>query len=854
LIAYCFKCKEKREMKELQPVYTTKGTAGVNGTCELCGCKMFKMGRIPEHDQLPAPILPPSSTAEKGKESKKSTSKKEDEKLLVKAKSVKPTSSKRKTTKTGKPSKITKEPQKTKTAKEPQPIKHRGKLVIVESPAKARTVGKFLGSGYIVRASVGHVRDLLRSQLSVDVENNFTPKYRIPNEKRDIVKEVKKAAEHAQEIYLATDPDREGEAIAWHLLEAAEMDVSRIKRVVFHEITKQAVADAFAHPREIDMQRVNAQQARRILDRLVGYKISPLLWRKVRSRTSAGRVQSVSVRLVVEREREIEEFNSEEYWSIEALLATLPPKANSKNGDSKQFRASLNRINGEKVDLKNQTETQVILNELEKSTYMVEDVKKSERRRRPAAPFTTSTLQQEASRRLGFNTRKTMQLAQQLYEGLEFAKEGNVGLITYMRTDSTIVAQQAQEEARQFISQRYGEQLLPEKPPIYKTKSKSAQEAHEAIRPTSVFREPDKIKKFLNRDQARLYNLIWQRFVASQMENALYDTMSIVVKASVCETLPENGNLVYRLQASGSQLRFKGFLTLYEETLDEDASPDTSEGIILPDLNIGQQVYLGQLFPEQHFTQPPPRYTEATLVKTLEEYGIGRPSTYAPIISTIQQRGYVELFEKRLYPTELGGIVNELLVKYFPDIINVQFTAQMENELDRIANGEIEWVPVLNEFYTPFAKDVAYAETNMPAVSVSEEPTGEKCDKCGHPIVIKMGRFGKFEACSNFPTCRNVKPHLVKLGMACPNDKGEIVERRTKKGRVFYGCANYPECNWSSWKKPLSVLCPSCGNLLVQKSRTWAQCIHCEEQFEIKKLVGLSAEDEKSTEEQLAMA
>ncbi len=835
LIAYCMKCKDKREMQNPQPVFTVKGTPGTNGQCTVCGGKIFKIGRVAEHDQLPPPVLPvakvetPATTAKaKAASAKRKTSKNYKKTTGTKTtKSVKPSAQATKTAKTDKTT----------------PTRRRGKLVIVESPAKARTVSKFLGSGYTVRASVGHVRDLLRSQLSVDVEHDFAPKYRIPNEKRDIVKEVKKFADSAQEIYLATDPDREGEAIAWHLLEAAEMDSSRIKRVVFHEITKQAVAEAFAHPRQIDMPRVNAQQARRILDRLVGYQISPLLWRKVRSRTSAGRVQSVAVRLIVEREREIEDFNSEEYWSIEADLATAPI-TDGKN--LKRFRTMLNRINGEKVDLKNQATTQLILNDLQKATYQVEDVKKSERRRRPAAPFTTSTLQQEASRRLGFNTRKTMQLAQQLYEGIDLGKDGNVGLITYMRTDSMTVSQQAQEEARQFISQRYGATLLPEKPPIYKTKSKSAQEAHEAIRPTSVWREPEPLKKFLNRDQARLYNLIWQRFVASQMENALYDTMSIVVKAGNEPAWP------YRLQASGSQLRFKGFLMVYEETLDEDASPDSSEGIILPDLNIGQQVYLSQLWPEQHFTQPPPRYTEATLVKTLEEYGIGRPSTYAPIISTVQQRGYVELSEKRLYPTELGGIVNELLVKYFPDVINVQFTAQMENELDRIASGEMEWVPVLNEFYQPFSKDIAFAETNMPEVSVSEELTGEKCDKCGHDMVIKMGRFGKFEACSNFPTCRNAKPHLVKLGSCCPQDGGEIVERRTKRGRVFYGCANYPECNWSSWKKPVVVPCPNCGSLLVHKSRTWAQCTACEEQFEVKKLAGIPEMTESFEEEVMA--
>ncbi|HXV43229.1 MAG TPA: type I DNA topoisomerase, partial [Anaerolineae bacterium] len=608
--AYCVKCKEKREMKQPEAVYTANGTPGTSGVCPVCGTKMFKMGRTPAHEH----VTPPERTNHKSKK---------------------------------------------KAAKTPR---RHGKLVIVESPAKARTVGKFLGSGYTVKASVGHVRDLLRSQLSVDVEHNFSPKYRVPNEKKQVVKELKTAADKAQEIYLATDPDREGEAIAWHLMEATDMDEARAKRVVFHEITKDAVAEAFAHPRQVDMKRVNAQQARRILDRLVGYQISPLLWRKVRSRTSAGRVQSVALRLVVEREHEIDDFNPEEYWTIEADLAQTERVAPSTALEERKFRAKLARIQGEKVDLKNEADSQAIVADLEKSNYTVVEVKKSERRRKPAAPFTTSTLQQEASRRLGFGARKTMSVAQQLYEGIELDGEGTVGLITYMRTDSTTVSQQAQTEARDFIVQRFGQELLPEEPPVYKTKSKGAQEAHEAIRPTSTWREPGKVKSFLSRDQERLYTLIWQRFVSSQMANAIYDTMSVVVGATPAAAPAPEEEWPYRLQASGSRVRFKGFLTVYEETLDEDAAPDASEGVILPELSEGDVVDLIKLLPEQHFTQPPPRYTEATLVKTLEEYGIGRPSTYAPIISTIQQRGYVETVDKRLYPTELGEVVNELLV------------------------------------------------------------------------------------------------------------------------------------------------------------------------------------------------
>ncbi|NJN93999.1 MAG: type I DNA topoisomerase [Anaerolineales bacterium] len=798
VIAYCVKCKEKREMVQPEAVYTANGTPGTSGTCPVCGTKMFKMGRTPAHEH----IAPPERTNQKSK----------------------------------------------KKAAAKTPRRH-GKLVIVESPAKARTVGKFLGSGYTVKASVGHVRDLLRSQLSVDVENDFAPKYRVPNEKRQVIKELKTAADKATEIFLATDPDREGEAIAWHLMEATEMEQARAKRVVFHEITKDAVAEAFAHPRQVDMKRVNAQQARRILDRLVGYQISPLLWRKVRSRTSAGRVQSVALRLVVEREHEIDDFNPVEYWSIEADLA----KTGKGTSPEHQFTAKLARIQGEKVDLNNEAAAGAIVADLEKSNYTVIEVKKSERRRRPAAPFTTSTLQQEASRRLGFGARKTMSIAQQLYEGIELDGEGTIGLITYMRTDSTNVSQQAQNESRDFIGQRYGKDLLPEEPPVYKTRSKGAQEAHEAIRPTSVWREPHKIKAFLSRDQERLYTLIWQRFVSSQMANAVYDTMTIGVGATPAAPPAQDEEWPYRLQASGSRVRFKGFLTVYEETLDEDATPDASEGVILPELSEGETVELLKLLPEQHFTQPPPRYTEATLVKTLEEYGIGRPSTYAPIITTIQQRGYVETVDKRLYPTELGEVVNELLVEYFPDIVNVEFTAQMEDDLDRIASGDMELTPVLHDFYAPFSQAVLYAETHMPEVEIEDQPTGELCEKCGHPMVLKFGRFGKFEACSNFPECRNAKPHLVKLGIACPKDGGELVERRTKKGRVFYGCANYPECEWSSWKRPLPQPCPTCQGLLVQKNRNWAQCLNCEEQVEMNQLSG-AVQESPVSEPELAVA
>lgn len=792
VVAYCVKCREKREMQDPQPVYTENGTPGTRGTCPVCGTNMFRMGATPAHEGLPKPEVKPK------------------------------TRGKRKT-------------------KDKRKTRRSGRLVIVESPAKARTVSKFLGRDYVVKASVGHVRDLLRSKLSVDVENDFAPKYRVPKEKRQVVNELKEAVKHIEEVYLATDPDREGEAIAWHLIEAMDIDEGQARRVVFHEITQNAIAEAFAHPRGLDMDRVNAQQARRILDRLVGYKISPLLWENVRSRTSAGRVQSVALRLIVEREREIMAFVPEEYWSIEAELA-------KRISARPSFIAKLIRIQGEKVDLKNEQDTHLIVEELERSTYVVADVRQGERKRKPSPPFTTSTMQQEASRRLGFSARRTMRVAQQLYEGIELGEQGTVGLITYMRTDSTNVAGAAQAEARKFIADRYGQEYLPSRPPQYKTRARGAQEAHEAIRPTSVFREPGAVKRFLSRDQFQLYNLIWQRFVASQMAPAIYDTMSVDVIAdsrwqlaatqllSADQLAAISRDSKYLFRASGSRVRFPGFLAVYEETRDEDAAPDEDAGEILPDLEAGEIVDLVQLIPEQHFTQPPPRYTEATLVRTLEEYGIGRPSTYAPIISTIQDRGYVQRRERRLHPTELGFVVNDLLVKHFPEVMDVGFTARMEEDLDLIARGEREWVPVLREFYGPFEEAVNRAEQTMEKVSVADQKTGEKCEKCGHDMIIKWGRYGKFIGCSNFPACRNTKPYLEKIGVACPKCGGELAEKRSRKRRIFYGCSNYPECDFVSWKKPLPHSCPVCGGLLVAKNKQWAQCTNCDEQIAVEKL------------------
>jgi DNA topoisomerase-1 len=627
----------------------------------------------------------------------------------------------------------------------------------------------------------------------------------VPNEKRPVVKEIKALAKTAEEIFLATDPDREGEAIAWHLIESAEIDPKLTKRVVFHEITEPAVADAFAHPRDINMDLVDAQQARRVLDRLVGYNLSPLLWRKVRGRLSAGRVQSVALRLVVEREREIQAFVPVEYWTIAAEL--LP------QGGKDSFIARLVKVDGEDPLLDNEAAVKPILVDLEAAVYEISKIKRGERRRNPSAPYTTSTLQQEASRRLGYTAKRTMALAQQLYEGIDIGEGGAVGLITYMRTDSTNVSEMAQKEAREFVGQRYGESFLPKESPVYKTKARGAQEAHEAIRPTSVIRQPESIKEHLNRDQFRLYQLVWQRFVASQMTAAIYDTLSVEVTGKG----PAHG---YLLRASGSTVRFLGYLVVYEEAKDEDRQ-----------VAEGQVQRLVRLLPEQHFTQPPPRFTEASLVRTLEENGIGRPSTYAPILATIQARGYVVRDGKRLTPTDTGILVNDLIVEHFPDILDVGFTARMEEDLDKIAEGDESWVEVIREFYTPFEKEVQVAEEKMPELNMGPEPIGRPCPDCGKELVTRWGRYGKFISCSGFPDCRYTEAWLVKIGVKCPKDGGEIVERKTRKGRTFYGCANYPNCDFTSWKLPLPKPCPECGGLLVVADKRNAQCLKCEERF-----------------------
>jgi DNA topoisomerase-1 len=601
------------------------------------------------------------------------------------------------------------------------------------------------------------------------------------------------------------------------LLESAEIDPQITKRVVFHEITEPAIADAFSQPRGIDMSLVDAQQARRVLDRLVGYNLSPLLWRKVRGRLSAGRVQSVALRLVVARERAIQAFIPEEYWSIAAEF--LP------EGGKDAFIAKLAKLDGDTPSLTSEAVVNPILADMQASVYSISKIKLGERRRNPSPPYTTSTLQQEASRRMGFTAKRTMALAQGLYEGIDVGEGGSVGLITYMRTDSTNVSELAQAEARKFIGERYGESFMPKEAPIYKTKARGAQEAHEAIRPTSVLRQPNAIKDYLQRDQFRLYQLIWQRFVASQMAPAIFDTLTV-------EITGKSSQHEYLLRASGSTVRFLGFLVVYEEAQEEDRQQDEEEDIRIPaGLVEGQLQRLLRLLPEQHFTQPPPRYTEATLVRTLEENGIGRPSTYAPILSTIQQRGYVLRENKRLSPTETGLLVNDLIIEHFPDIVDLGFTARMEEDLDRIAAGEQGWVDTIRQFYKPFAVQVEQAEQKIPEMKSGPEPIGRTCPDCGHELVIRWGRYGKFISCSNFPDCRHTEALLEKIGVSCPLDQGDIVERKSRKGRLFYGCANYPNCSFTSWKRPLPTPCPACGGLLVIADKRNAQCLSCQEQF-----------------------
>lgn len=680
-------------------------------------------------------------------------------------------------------------------------------LVIVESPAKAKTIGKYLGSKFIVKASMGHIRDLPKSQIGVEVENHFEPKYITIRGKGSVLKELKDASRKVKNIYLAADPDREGEAIAWHLAHYLELSETEPCRVVFNEITKQAVKDAFKQPRPIDMDLVNAQQARRILDRLVGYKISPLLWKKVKKGLSAGRVQSVAVKLIIDRENEIKSFVPEEYWSITAKLAV--------NGT--EFEAKFYGVGGEKRELNREADVQDILNRIAESAFIVGEVREKERQRNPAPPFITSSLQQEAARKLNFRAAKTMQIAQQLYEGIDLGKEGTVGLITYMRTDSTRISPVAQEEAKAYIESAYGPAFYPETPRVYLKKNANAQDAHEGIRPTAIAKTPEELKPFLSRDQHRLYKLVWERFVASQMASAVLDTMTVDISAA---------DVTFR--AVGSKVKFPGFMKVYVEGNDDGTTEDDK---YLPVLKQGDELNNNGIEPKQHFTQPPPRYSEARLVRMMEEMGIGRPSTYAPTLETIQKRGYVAMEEKRFVPTELGDLVIQLMAEFFPEILNVEFTAHMEEELDFVEEGKVDWVRVLDEFYTTFEKRLEVAEEEMKEIEIQDEITDVLCEKCGRHMVIKMGRFGKFLACSGFPDCRNAKPIVKEIGVTCPKCKeGHVVERRSKKGRIFYGCDKYPDCDFVSWDKPADKPCPNCSSMLVEKNTkagSFLQCVEC---------------------------
>lgn len=667
-------------------------------------------------------------------------------------------------------------------------------LVIVESPAKAKTIKKYLGQNYKIKASMGHIRDLPKSRMGVDIKNDFEPKYINIRGKGDLISDLKKEAKDANKIYLATDPDREGEAISWHLANILNIDNKEKCRVTFNEITKNAVTNAIKTPRIIDMDLVDAQQARRILDRIVGYEISPLLWRNVRKGLSAGRVQSVATKMICDREQEIESFIPEEYWKIEALL---------KTEDGNSFKSRFFGYKNKKLDLPRKEDVDKVLENLKGNSFIVKSVKHGEKKRTPAPPFITSTLQQEAARKLGFSTKKTMMLAQQLYEGVEVEGEGSIGLITYMRTDSTRISDEALSKAREYVGKNYGEKYLPEKARIYKTKS-AAQDAHEAIRPTTPELPPEKVKGSLQRDLYRLYKLIWERFIASQMESAVYDTMAIDVEAGD-----------YLFKSKGSRIAFKGFLILYEESVDEEVEDENEP--MLPELKEGERVKPIEIKPSQHFTQPPSRYTEAMLVKALEEKGIGRPSTYAPTISTIISRGYVVKEKKFLIPTELGKIVNRLMEEYFKDIVNINFTADMEAQLDSVESGKRNWKELLYDFYKDFSVSIKDASEKISKVELPVEESDEVCEKCGRRMVIKMGRYGKFLACPGFPECRNAKPILDDAGVVCPKCGGKIFNKKTRKGKHYLSCENYPNCDFSSWEIVSDKKCPKCGNFMTKK-------------------------------------
>ncbi|MBU4331654.1 type I DNA topoisomerase [Patescibacteria group bacterium] len=738
-------------------------------------------------------------------------------------------------------------------------------LVIVESPTKAKTISRFLGNDFKIESSYGHLRDLPKDEMGVDTKDNFKPTYVVSPKNEKNVAKLKQMAGKSDAIYFATDEDREGEAISWHLIQILKAPDKKVKRITFHEITKNAILEALKNPRTIDMNLVNAQQARRILDRLVGYELSPFLWKKIAKGLSAGRVQSVAVRLIVEREREIEKFKKQEYWSIKSFLTTVK---------SQSLEAELNEIDNKKIEqfikmklfagdyttkktsVTNKKDAQKIVDELQEAEFRVANVTRKESKRNPNPPFTTAKLQQEAARRLGFSSKQTMVIAQQLYEGITLSSAGEVGLITYMRTDSLSLSKNFLAESRDYIKKELGDKYLPERSRVYKTKSKAAQEAHEAIRPTEAMRTPESIKKFLDSHQYKLYDLIWRRAVASQMASAIMDSTGIDIKA---------GGYLFR--ATGSTIKFDGYLKIYKTA---------SEDKILPEVRVGETLDLKKIEPEQHFTTPPPQYTEASLIKALEEYDIGRPSTYASIMSTIQDRNYINKNEdKRFVPTDMGILVNDVLSEHFSDIVDIKFTAQMEGDLDKIANGEKQWVPILDEFYKPFhenlekkykqvdKKDLINEKTDAvcekcgkPMVikigkfgkflactgypkcrntknldkngEIAEQPqdetTGKVCDKCGQPMVIKSGKFGKFLACSGYPDCKNTEPIGGKIEVPCPECGGEIVQRRSKRGKIFYGCGSYPKCKFVLWSKPTGDKCPDCGSLLVAGAKDTVVC------------------------------
>ncbi|SQG17182.1 DNA topoisomerase I [Streptococcus equi subsp. zooepidemicus] len=669
-------------------------------------------------------------------------------------------------------------------------------LVIVESPAKAKTIEKYLGRQYKVVASVGHIRDLKKSSMSIDFDNHYEPQYINIRGKGPLINSLKKEAKNAKKVYLASDPDREGEAISWHLSHILGLDPDDNNRVVFNEITKDAVKEAFEGPRKIDMDLVDSQQARRVLDRIVGYSISPILWKKVKKGLSAGRVQSVALKLIIDREHEIKAFVPEEYWSIDGLF---------KKG-TKKFQASFYGLNGKKMKLNTNDDVKLVLSQLSSDDFMVSKVEKKERRRHAPLPYTTSSLQQDAANKINFRTRKTMMVAQQLYEGISLGLNGTQGLITYMRTDSTRISPVAQNDAAGFIVERFGSQYSKHGNRV--KNATGAQDAHEAIRPSNVNHTPEAIAKFLDKDQLKLYTLIWNRFVASQMTAAVFDTVKV--------NLEQNGVLFV---ANGSQMKFDGYMAVYN---------DSDKSKMLPEMTEGEVVKKVTLTPEQHFTQPPARYSEASLIKTLEENGVGRPSTYAPTLDVIQRRYYVKLAAKRFEPTELGEIVNQLIVEFFPDIVDVKFTADMEDKLDQIEIGKEAWQNVIDQFYKPFVKELTKAETEIEKIQIKDEPAGFDCELCGHPMVVKLGRFGKFYACSNFPECHHTKAITKEIGVSCPAcQQGQVIERKTKRNRIFYGCDRYPECDFTSWDLPVGRSCPKSGDYLVEKKIRGGKQVVC---------------------------